>query len=294
MMEKRKPTPIVERIERHKDRFSEKQKRVAEYIVNDYKQAAFLNCRKLARLVSVSPATVCRFAGLLGYDGYPQMQTALQEILQGYLTTEDRLAISMRQRARKRGKGIAPFEQIVLNELESVQTLLSAIKGETFDVAAQMITRAERIFVVGTLGSASLAQYLGYNLGKVHPHVVVLQRGDTEDLLRVRWVNARSLVFLITFPRYPRMTFEMGRLCRRKKAKIIGITNNVLSPVTRYCDLVFYVETRITSFMDPFAAPMCLIHALIAEYTRKNFDRVKDQLKVFEEMATRERFFVRG
>ena len=71
--------------------FSKGQKRIAEYILQNYDKAAFMTASKLGRLVGVSESTVVRFASELGYDGYPSMQRALQEMIRSRLTSTQRI-----------------------------------------------------------------------------------------------------------------------------------------------------------------------------------------------------------
>jgi DNA-binding MurR/RpiR family transcriptional regulator len=287
-----KGTHIFERIEAHKGGFSRKQMAVAEYLIHNYKQAAFLSCPKMAEASDVSPATLCRFAAILGYTGYPEMQGALQEMVQAELTTEDRLNITA-QKERRSKTQTDHLRRILLSELESMEELVGEVQPELLDTAAQMMRRAKKIVVAGLLGSACLAHYLAYNLAKVHDDVVPVIHGDAHDIMRVSVVDPKSLVFLITFPRYPRMIVEFGRMSRQAGAAVIGITNNVLSPITTYCDFSFYVNTKIISFMDSFAAPITLIHALVANYTRKHIHAVKGKLKHFENTSQKQNVFFR-
>ena len=60
--------------------FSKGQRRIAAYILENYDKAAFMTASKLGKLVGVSESTVVRFASELGYEGYPSMQRALQEL----------------------------------------------------------------------------------------------------------------------------------------------------------------------------------------------------------------------
>ena len=59
--------------------FSKGQKRIANYILNSYDKAAFMTASRLGKKVSVSESTVVRFATEIGYEGYPELQKAMQE-----------------------------------------------------------------------------------------------------------------------------------------------------------------------------------------------------------------------
>ena len=74
--------------------FSKGQKLIANYILTSYDKAAFMTASKLGKTVNVSESTVVRFAAELGYDGYPAMQKALQEMIRNKLTSIQRIEVS--------------------------------------------------------------------------------------------------------------------------------------------------------------------------------------------------------
>ena len=82
---------ILHTIESGMAGFSKGQKRIANYILQNYDKAAFMTASKLGTKVGVSESTVVRFASELGYDGYPSMQRALQEMIRSRLTSTQRI-----------------------------------------------------------------------------------------------------------------------------------------------------------------------------------------------------------
>ena len=82
---------VLHTIEDRMAAFSKGQKRIAHYILDHYDQAAFMTASKLGKLTEVSESTVVRFAAELGYDGYPSMQKALQEMARSRLTSTQRI-----------------------------------------------------------------------------------------------------------------------------------------------------------------------------------------------------------
>ena len=74
--------------------FSKGQRRIAKYITEAYDKAAFMTANKLGKTVGVSESTVVRFAVDLGFDGYPSMQKAMQEIVLNRLTSVQRLGVA--------------------------------------------------------------------------------------------------------------------------------------------------------------------------------------------------------
>ena len=80
---------------RHKlPTFSKGQKQIAGFILSHYDKAAYMTAAKLGSLVGVSESTVVRFAIELGFDGYPDLQHSLQELIRTKLTTLQRIEIA--------------------------------------------------------------------------------------------------------------------------------------------------------------------------------------------------------
>ena len=88
---------VLQTIRSGMDTFSKGQKRIAQYILENYDKAAFMTASKLGQTAQVSESTVVRFAAELGYAGYPDMQKALQELIRGKLTSIQRIQVSRDQ-----------------------------------------------------------------------------------------------------------------------------------------------------------------------------------------------------
>lgn len=88
---------VLQTIRNGMDTFSKGQKRIANYILENYDKAAFMTASKLGQTAQVSESTVVRFAAELGYNGYPDMQKELQELIRGKLTSIQRIQVSSDQ-----------------------------------------------------------------------------------------------------------------------------------------------------------------------------------------------------
>ena len=82
---------LLIRIDERYPKFSKGQKRLADYIKENYDKAAFLTAAKMGEAVGVSESTVVRFATQLGYKGYPEFQKALGELVRTKLNSIQRM-----------------------------------------------------------------------------------------------------------------------------------------------------------------------------------------------------------
>ncbi len=70
-----------ERIAEQYDRLGRNQKKIADFLTQEYREAAFMNGSVLSAHLGVDPATVTRFAQRLGYTGYPDLLSEIQELV---------------------------------------------------------------------------------------------------------------------------------------------------------------------------------------------------------------------
>ena len=84
-------TNLLVRIDTSRKDFSKGQRKIAAFIEEHYDSAAFMTAAKLGEVVGVSESTVVRFATQIGYDGYPYLQKAMQEMIRDKLNSIQRI-----------------------------------------------------------------------------------------------------------------------------------------------------------------------------------------------------------
>ena len=120
--------------------FSKGQKLIGQYILENYDKAAFMTAAKLGKTVKVSESTVVRFAAELGYDGYPAMQRALQEMIRSKLTAVQRIEV-----ANDRISDEDVLTKVVQSDIEKIRMSLEELSREEFSAVVDAIVRARSI-----------------------------------------------------------------------------------------------------------------------------------------------------
>ena len=85
---------LIAQIAEKQGTFSKGQRLIAQYILENYDKAAFMTAYRLGQTVGVSESTVVRFAAELDFDGYPQLQKAMQELIRSKLTSVQRIEVT--------------------------------------------------------------------------------------------------------------------------------------------------------------------------------------------------------
>ena len=152
------------------DGFSKGQKRIAKYILSDYDKAAFMTACRLGQIAEVSESTVVRFAAQLGYDGYPAMQKALQELIRGKLTSIQRIEASGEQMS---GGDIAG--SVMQRDMETIRSTIERMDRAEFDLAVEKLVEAKHIYLLGVRSSSFRAGYLNFYFHLIFKNVTLVQ-----------------------------------------------------------------------------------------------------------------------
>ena len=135
-------THLLTRIDLMMSGFSKGQKRIALYIEEHYDKAAFMTASKLGETVGVSESTVVRFATELGYDGYPKLQKAMQEMIRNKLTSVQRIEVT----SGRIGDGNV-LDSVLNQDIEKIRRTIEETSHEAFDRAVEVLVRG---FLNGT------------------------------------------------------------------------------------------------------------------------------------------------
>jgi DNA-binding MurR/RpiR family transcriptional regulator len=284
---------VVERIKSRIAEFTPRQRALAEYIIQHSERVGFLTINELAKKAGVSEATIVRFCHIIGYKGYAHLGREIQENIQSQLGTEGRFTLTHRQSGLVSSDSTSGFERVVAHEMDNMARLSKRIKKTEFYRVVKWMAEADCIIISGCMGSGSLAKYFGYMLAKILPRVEVLDAPGTIPFNVLSDLNSNSLVFLIAFPRYPRITVEIGHWVAGKGVKIVAITDSHLSPVVSVADVSFLISVGITSFVDSYAAPMTFIDALVTELSESNPVETQQRLREYDKYASEMHMFVK-
>ncbi len=267
---------LLDRISSRYATLSKGQKRIADYITKHADQAVRMTAARLAQEASVSESTVVRFAALMGYDGYPKMQRALQEMLRMRFTSVQRIALTQDMPAAD----VLPM--VLKRDVHNIQTALEDIDADTFARVTQDMVNAREIYVLGLRSSAPLAEFFGHYLRYIFPHVHVIGDGVShvmEDLVRMQ---AEDLLFAMSFPRYSSRTVEAVQYAKKRGARIVALTDTMISPIASLSDHVLIAGSDMALFADSLVAPLSVINALIVALGLAKKDEVSDYLNTLE------------
>ena len=268
--------------------FSKGQRAISRYITESYDKAAFMTASRLGKTVGVSESTVVRFAVELGFDGYPSMQKAMQEMVLNRLTSVQRIEV-----ANDRIGDQDVVSMVLQSDLEKLRQTGDMVDRDAFRAAVASILRAKRIFVLGVRSAASLASFLGHYLSYMFYDVnIVTSSGTSEMFEKIVSVTDEDVVIAFSFPRYSTATIQGAKYCHSVGATVVGLTDSKLSPLAQYCNHLLLAKSDMVSLVDSLVAPMSMVNALIVALAARRerelaktfnaLERVWEEYNVYE------------
>ena len=258
--------------------FSKGQRQIATYILEHYDRAAFMTASKLGGIVKVSESTVVRFADELGFDGYPELQRALQKLAKTQLTAAQRMEVA----DNLMGKDNI-LDKILLGDADKIRHTLDSIDRDAFYAAVDKIVNARNIYILGSRSSASLAGFLNFNFQLMFDNVRNVKVASGSEMFeQILDIGREDVLIAISFPRYSKRTVRAVEFAHDAGADVVSITDSAQSPIAANCDQLLTAHSDMASFVDSLVAPLSIINAMVAAVSMCRHDEVAARLRRLE------------
>ena len=271
---------LLQKIDEKYPRLSKGQKKLADYIRQEYDKAAFLTAAKMGEVVGVSESTVVRFAMTLGYKGYPEFQKALEELVRTKLNSIQRMEVTYGRISQ--GEILT---SVLLADIEKIKLTMGRMDQEAFEMAVDTILKAKRIYVIGIRSCAPLASFLSYYLQLICEDVTLVNTNSSSEIFeQLIRIGQDDVVIGISFPRYSMRTLKALEFANNRNAKVITLTDSVHSPMNLYSSCNLIARSDMASIVDSLVAPLSVINALVVALCMKKQKEVVATLETLEKI----------
>jgi DNA-binding MurR/RpiR family transcriptional regulator len=240
-------------------RLGRKRQELIRPVLENPRDFVLLSARGLARKLKVDPATTVRIVLSMGFGSYREFREYLHELAIAQATSLD-----MMRTARVQTSNLSAYvRKAVEQDGRNLQRLRNSLEAERIAAVARRIYAARRVLVLGGDLAAILAKFLQYQLIMLGlPVMTSLSSGEMAHMTRL--AGKDDLVIAVSFRRGLRQTVEGLQQAKANGAYCVGITDTFVSPIARFADETFIASVESPSFGVSYAAPICLLNAIIA------------------------------
>lgn len=246
-------------------RLPENQQKVANHILQQPNDLAFVTTDTLARKLKISKPTVVRFARSLGYEGFTDLQQECLGALYSDLTNVPRFLGDLKKRTQNE-----TLAKVVEIEMQNINDTLEHFDRTVFDDVVRMLLRAKKIFTMGTGISALLSQILAYELSQVAMNARSAAGGPTRFVELLAHASKGDVVVGFSFPPYSRETIEAAAFAKKLGALVVAFTDTLTSPITFHARRVFVVRSKNMLYTNSISAISIMMNAVVTELALKS------------------------
>jgi DNA-binding MurR/RpiR family transcriptional regulator len=265
---------VAERIRERGADLTAAERRIAEVVLETPQSIGFGTVADLARAANVGAASVVRLASKLGFDGYSELQQAVQAELMQQL----RPAVERIQTA-----DLGSRSGHVATELANVETTLTGVDDESLALVVDRLADLDRpVMVLSSDASAGVAQQFVTQLHQLRPHVAMVSGSDVEVRRELAVADDLSTLVVVDLRRYEQWVLDAHQLAVDRGLWSVGITDSMLSPIATSADVTFVVGAASTGPFDSYVGVLALLNLVAIDVAAQLKHSATERLAAIE------------
>ncbi|MBU4349126.1 MurR/RpiR family transcriptional regulator [bacterium] len=266
------------RIKSHLTSLKPAERKVADYILDNVNEVIHLSITKMAENVGVSEATVVKFCQHIGYSGYQELKIILAqaggkehgvgEHIYGEIEVNDNLDTI-----------IEKIFQIYNQSLNNTKELL---KNADIKASVEMILKARRIYFFGFGASGIVAEDAELKFKRIN-HIAEALIDNHKQKMVGALLTEEDLVIGISDSGKTKELIESLEIVKLTMAKIIAVTSNLGSPITKLADITLLTSSQETPFrgsaLASRMAQLAVIDVLFLGVATAEYDKTLEALE---------------
>ena len=245
-------------IKSHLTSLTKAEYKAAQYIIEHASEVIYHSVTELAEKAGVGETTVLRLCRKMKFQGFQDFKLSLakdQVHPSKYFQTE----------VHENDDAIALTQKIIATNIQTLENTKNLTDSVPLDKAISLLCAASRIqfFGAGSSGLTAIqAAQLFTRIGKfctaqLDPHFQAMEASLLDE---------NSVAVGISISGSTKDTIENMRLAKKAGAKVIVITSNARSPITKYADIVLLSVAKENplqgSSMSAKISQLCIIDIL--------------------------------
>lgn len=277
-------TQVINRIKSYYRNMSDKEKRIADYILKDPNKIIHTTINQVSEDLGVADATVFRFCKTLGYKGYQALKIALaSEIVSPIQDIHEKIT--------EEDSEMDILQKVFQANVNAIQYTKDIQQEATFTKALEYIMNSRQIHFYGNGGSgitALDAQHKFMRSG-LSSHAYT----DTHiQLMAASQLTSQDVALFISHTGSNKDILEVIEVAKENNVPTIGITNFAKSPFSKLVDACLFTTSQETDYRSEALASriaeLSIIDALYVNYSLKYQEQAQHaQTKMRDAIARR-------
>ncbi len=252
------------------------QRRIAEILLANPHEAAFLGIEELADRSESSVATVVRFAKTLGYAGFLELRKSLVHSAKRHYRRGDQLLQAPDQAS-------ATLIEVARRDIRNIERVVQAVDEKHLQGVVTLVKESRARLVLGDGVSSLMARHLAYLL--VNAGLPVMEGNPADFATQVGNLAPEDLVVAFSIAPYSRETLDAAAYARKRGVKVLAFTDDLQSPLGRVATLAVPLPGENLFYSHSLAAFGVLAHAIATTIARQDPKGALRKMREVERVA---------
>lgn len=280
---KRNELEIKSKILKKYQELPRKQKKVADYIIQNHRTIFALSGAELSKNTGVSEATIVRFAQHLGFTGFHHLKSQMIIKAKEEITPEDRFKLMTHGKDQ-----ISTVYRVAKQDVENINQTIRQIDHQQFVKFINLIRRSHHIYTIGIGISSLMARIAAYLFNQAGIIANFCGKDEHSFIERLVFLDKRDLVFALSFPPYSKETIDAMKFCYQRNIRCLAITDKLTAPITRWCHSYLIVKSHNLLFTNSISAISMILNALATELAFLNKNKAANSSKFVYKILNKE------
>ena len=260
--------PLIRRISDEYETLSKQLKIIARYIEQHKDHIGLDGIQQVAMQCGVQPSAVVRFAKHFGYSGYSEMQAIFREGISRQLAPSRTYQSRIRDIISSDKDGVSSLSsteiasEFLTGSLAGMQELKNGIHAPSFKQAVDLLAASDCIWIAASRRSFPIAAYLDYALQHTDKRIGLVTGIGGMQQGQMRSVRKDDVLLAISFSPYAEETIAVAKLAVERGAKLIAITDSLMSPLAKLAQASLIVQDNSTFGFRSLTSTMSMAQSL--------------------------------
>jgi DNA-binding MurR/RpiR family transcriptional regulator len=260
--------PLIRRISDEFEMLSKQLKIIARYIEQHKDHIGLDGIQQVAMQCGVQPSAVVRFAKHFGYSGYSEMQAIFREDISRQLAPSRTYQSRIRDIISSDKDGVSSLSsteiasEFLTGSLAGMQELKNGIHAPSFKQVVDLLAASDCIWIAASRRSFPIAAYLDYALQHTDKRIGLVTGIGGMQQGQMRSVRKDDVLLAISFSPYAEETIAVAKLAVERGAKLIAITDSLMSPLAKMAQASLIVQDNSTFGFRSLTSTMSMAQSL--------------------------------
>lgn len=265
---------LQELIQKKNDEFTPIERKIADFILQNYKEIPFISIQEFADRLNIGKASIMRFSKKIGFGGYLSLKKDINSRIMSTVAPMEKFRISLDKDVSEN----LLLNEIGKNEVKNINYMLNNYNPKSYQKAVEMISKANIVYTVGFNLSSFLAEIFSYLLQRIGAKSISATKGGRSPVEQLSNIEKNDVLIAFSLPPYSDETIKAAKYANEHGVDVISFTNSFTSPIVSFSKVVLEVRTESQIFSNSISAISALMYAIVYEVVIKNKSRSLDAL----------------